>query len=265
MTRIAGRVAVVTGAGSGIGRALASALAARGATVAAADIDGDQASHTAASIGGRGFTVDVSAADSVAALAEAVRDQLGPAGILVNNAGVASLAALADMTDADWTWLLGVNLFGPIHGVAAFLPQLRAERGHVVNTGSMAGLVADAGAGGYGVTKSALTAYTEVLAKELSGDGIGVTLLAPGPVRTRLGSSSRNRPADSRGALQDKDLTTEDGDHLPWLDPDEVAGVAIRAIEDDRLYALTHAEWRDLVTARHRAIEQAFDGALSSP
>src|SRR3546814_13486028 len=108
----------------------------------------------------------------------------------------------------------------------------------------MAGLVADPGAGGYGVTKASLTAYTEVLAQELSGDGIGVTLLAPGPVRTRLGSSSRNRPADSRGALQDKDLTVEDGNSLPWLDPEQVAELAVHAIEGDRLYALRSEERR---------------------
>lgn len=264
MTRIEGRVAVVTGAGSGIGRSIAHRLAAGGAAVAVADIDAEQAGRVAAEIGGRGYAVDVSDPGSVAALAAGVRRDLGAAGILVNNAGVASTAPLAEMTEADWAWMLGVNLLGPIHGVAAFLPDLRAERGHVMNTGSMAGLAADTGSGGYGVTKSALTAYTEVLARELADDGVGVTLLAPGPVRTRLGSSSRNRPADSRGALRDKDLTVEDGGNLPWLDPDEVAEVAIRAIEANSLYALTHIEWRDIVTSRHRAIEQAFDGALSA-
>src|SRR3546814_14317956 len=117
----------------------------------------------------------------------------------------------------------------------------------------MAGLVADPGAGGYGVTKASLTAYTEGLGQELSGDGIGVTLLASGPVRTRLGSSSRNRPADSRGALQDKDLTVEDGNRPPWLDPEQDAVLAVHANEGDRSYALTQVALPASVTAPHRA------------
>ncbi len=263
MTALAGRVAVVTGGGSGIGRALAHRLAAEGATVAVADIDEREAAVTAAAVGGRAYRVDVADPAALEVLAAAVAADLGVVGILANNAGVASLAPLSEMTESDWSWLLGVNLLGTIRGVAAFLPQLRAERGHILNTGSMAGFAADPGMGGYGVTKSALTAYSEVLAHELADDGVGVTLLAPGPVRTHLGRSSRNRPAGSAGGLRDKDLAVDGGTDLPWLDSDEVAAVAVRAVAEDRLYAFTHAEWRDILAARHRRIERAFGPALT--
>lgn len=259
MTGIAGRTAVVTGGASGIGLAIARRLVAEGARVAIADIERESVTAAAEEIGATPFVVDVSDAGSVARLAADVRDALGPVGVLASNAGVASIARLEDMTDADWTWLLGVNVLGLHHAVTAFLPQLRETRGHILITGSMAGLAPDATMGGYGATKFATTAYAEVLAQELADDGIGVTLLAPGPVRTRLGESSRNRPADSTGALADRDLSAGDGGGLPWLDPDDVARIALTAVEADRPYAITHPEWADAVRRRHRAIESAFD------
>jgi NAD(P)-dependent dehydrogenase (short-subunit alcohol dehydrogenase family) len=262
VTEIAGAVAVVTGGGSGIGRAIAAALAAEGARVAVADIDEEAARLVAGEIGGEAFTVDVSDLASVQALAAAVLERLGPARILVNNAGVASTGRLDAMTDADWAWLLGVNLGGTVHGVTAFLPQLRRTRGAILTTGSMAGLAPDAGMGGYGTTKFAVTAYTEVLAAELESEGIAVSLLAPGPVLTALGSSSRNRPAESAGGLVDVDLAAEPpggaGDGLHWISPEEVAGAALAALRDGRRYAVTHPGMLDAVRARHRAIEAAF-------
>jgi NAD(P)-dependent dehydrogenase (short-subunit alcohol dehydrogenase family) len=255
-------VAVVSGAGSGIGRAIATRLAAEGARVAVADIDPDAAEEVAAAIGGRAYRVDVSDLDSVEQLAAAIDGDFGGVQLLVNNAGVASTGRLEQMTDPDWEWLLGVNLYGTIHGVTAFLPMLRRGSarggGAIVNTGSMAGLAPDAGMGGYGTTKFAVTAYTEVLAAELAPEGIAVTLLAPGPVRTGLGASSRNRPPGSAGGLVDVDLAAGDGGGLPWQGPDEVAAVALDAIRDGRRYAITHPEWIDVVLARHRAVEAAF-------
>jgi NAD(P)-dependent dehydrogenase (short-subunit alcohol dehydrogenase family) len=264
-------VAVITGGGSGIGRAIAVELLRAGARVAVADIDADAAERAARELGAEAFQVDVSSAASVQALAEGVRARLGPAAVLVNNAGVASAAPLERMTDSDWDWLLGVNLYGTIHGVAAFLPQLRETRGRILNTGSMAGLSPDAGMGGYGTTKFAVTAYTEVLAEELAADGIAVTLLAPGPVRTALGSSSRNRPSGGGGAggfdgaadrgLVDVDLAAGDGAGLRWITAEEVATVALDSLRDGRRYAITHPDWAHVVRARHRAIEAAFEAA----
>jgi NAD(P)-dependent dehydrogenase (short-subunit alcohol dehydrogenase family) len=258
MTVIQGKVAVVTGGASGIGRALATQFVQRGATVALADIQLSAATEVAEQIGATPFAVDVSRRESVEQLAADVLASLGPVGILANNAGVASTAPLVEMTDADWAWLLGVNVMGITHGVTAFLPQLRETKGHIINTGSMSGLQAKPGTGGYGTTKFAMTAYTEVLAEELAPEGIGVTLLAPGPVRTGLGFSSRNRPEGSAGALQDKDLSAGDGGGLRWADPAEVGRIAVAAIEADRFYAITHPEWLSGVAERHRAIEASF-------
>ncbi|MFB2584649.1 SDR family oxidoreductase [Herbiconiux liukaitaii] len=268
-----GGVAVVTGGGSGIGLAIATRLAAEGARVAVADIDAEAARRAVEGIlaghpdareegvgGARvaAFQVDVSSLGSVQALAAAVRETFGPVSILVNNAGVASTGRLDAMTDEDWGWLLGVNFYGMVHGVTAFLPQLRETRGRMLNTGSMAGLSPDAGMGGYGTSKFAVTAYTEVLAAELAEEGIAVTLLAPGPVRTALGSSSRNRPEGSEGGLVDVDLAASEGGGLRWISAEEVAEVAVEALRDGRRYAITHPDWVDVVRERHRSIEAAF-------
>lgn len=259
MTDIQGRLAVVTGGASGIGRGLAVALRERGATVIIADIDQVQVERAADEIDAIPYRVDVSSEADVQRLAEQVRAEHGPAGLLFNNAGVASTAPLEAMTDSDWEWLLGVNFSGMTHGVRAFLPHLReAGGGHIINTGSLSGLRADAGSGGYGVTKFAITAYTEVLADEFAGSGIGVTLFLPGPVRTKLGSSSRNRPAVSRGALHDVDLTQRDELGLRWIEPGEAAEVVLRAVETDARYAVTHPDWLPRIAERHRAIEQGF-------
>lgn len=258
MTQLGGKVAAITGGASGIGRAIAERLVEEGMRVAIADIDTAALAETAASIGALACRVDVTDEASVRGFAEAVVSAYGSVDVLVSNAGVASLAPLAEMTDADWDWLLGVNFYGTAHTVTEFLPHLTRPGGHVLLTGSMAGLSPDPGMGGYGVTKFAITAYSEVLAAELAPDGIGVTLLAPGPVRTRLGSSSRDRPTELAGSLHDADLSAGDGGGLRWIEPEEVAEVVVEAIRENRRYAITHPEWVDVVERRHRAIESAF-------
>jgi len=261
MTRLRGAVAAITGGASGIGLAIAERLVAQGARVALADIDAAGLDSAAVAIGALPVVVDVADRASVDAFADRVVAEFGRVDLLVGNAGVASVGALAGMTDADWDWLLGVNLYGTAHVVTAFLPHLRRPGGHILLTGSMAGLSPDPGMGGYGVTKFAITAYAEVLAEELAADGIQVTLLAPGPVRTRLGSSSRNRPDGSAGGLRDVDLSAGDGGGLRWIDPEEVAGAALRAVAANRRYAITHPDWLEVVERRHRRIEDAFKQA----
>ncbi|HWL02495.1 MAG TPA: SDR family oxidoreductase [Microbacteriaceae bacterium] len=258
MTKLHDGVAAVTGGASGIGLAIAERLVAEGARVAIGDIDASAVVAAADAIGALPFVVDVTDGSSTKAFAAGVVAAFGQVDMLVSNAGVASVAPLAEMTDADWDWLLGVNLYGTAHAVTAFIPHLTRPGGHILVTGSMAGLSPDAGMGGYGVTKFAVTAYAEVLAQELASDGIEVTLLAPGPVRTRLGSSSRNRPNGPEGALHDVDLSAGDGGGLRWIDPEEVAEIALRAIEGNRRYAITHPDWAEVVERRHRAIEDSF-------
>src|SRR5262245_33434334 len=136
LANLSGKIAVVTGGASGIGRGIASRLLAQGMKVVIADIEQSALDSTAAALGVTGIRTDVSSLESVQALAEEVKRRFGTAHLICNNAGVGSVARLADMTAADWQWMLGVNLWGVIHGVQAFLPMLKmnSEGGHIVNT-----------------------------------------------------------------------------------------------------------------------------------
>ena len=262
-----GKVAVVTGGASGIGKGIARRLKSQGMTVVIADIEQAALEQAAAELGVTGIRVDVSSFDSVQALADEVMQRFGAVHVVCNNAGVGSVGKLADMTLSDWKWILEVNLWGVIHGVKAFLPRLLAnpEGGHIVNTASMAGLSVLPTLGGYTVSKFAIVAFSETLAQELAADGakVGVSVLCPGPVRSNLKASSRNRPAALADAgLVDTDLeTSEDGAQMQWLDPDEAGEVVVRAIRRGDLFAITHPEMAPLVEQRHRQIEGAFRAA----
>lgn len=264
LTNLPGRVAVVTGGASGIGKGIARRLGEAGMQVVIADIEAGALEATAAELGATPVRVDVSDAASVEALAAEVDRRFGRVDVVVNNAGIGSIAKIADMTVADWNWILGVNLMGVIHGVHAFLPRLLAnpEGGHIVNTASMSGLATLPTLGGYGVTKYGIMALSEALAQELAIDGakVGVTVLCPGPVRTNIKASSRNRPASlGAGGLTDVDLE-HDATHGPlrWLDPDQVGDIVVRAIERGDFYALTHPEMAERVEARFADIAEAF-------
>ena len=262
MTTIEGRIAVVTGGASGIGRGIAEELGAQGATVIIADVERGALERTATEIGAVGIHVDVSDPQSVESLAEQVTERFGSVGILVNNAGVGPLARVADMTTADWRFLIDINLWGVINGVTAFLPRLLAnpDGGHIVNTGSMASFAPMAGGGGYAVTKYGVAAVTEALALELEEDAadVHVTLLAPGTVHTNIKNSLRNRPAGLEGGLADVDISQERAADLRWMEPRDVGKIVARAIRNNDLYALTHPDWWGIVEARHAAIRDAF-------
>jgi len=264
---LAGKVAVVTGGASGIGKALGTLLVRQGMKVVLADVERAALDKTAAEIGALGIRTDVTSIESVQSLADQVAARYGGVHLLCNNAGVASMARLSDMALSDWAWLLGVNLWGVIHGIKAFLPMLRAnpDGGHLLNTASMAGLHVTPDMGGYTVSKFAVIALSETLALELTEEGsrVGVTILCPGPVSTRLGSSQRNRPPLlSGGALVDSDLEAMDeGGGLRWVDPDRAAAVAVRAVQRGELYAFTHPEMASLVIDRHATIATALADA----
>lgn len=269
MQDLAGKVAVVTGGASGIGRAIARRLVAEGMTVVLADIEQQALDAAATEIGAIGIRTDVTAFDSMQALADEVRRRFGAVHMFCNNAGVASTARIADMALSDWQWLLGVNLWGVIHGIKAFLPLLKANRegGHLVNTASTSGLHVTPELGGYTVSKFAVMALSETLALELQADDakVGVTILCPGPVSTQLGSSQRNRPAAlSGGAFVDQNLESlADGGGLRWIAPEVVADVLLAAIRRGDLYAFTHPEWAPIVRERHAQIEAAMGGLTS--
>jgi NAD(P)-dependent dehydrogenase (short-subunit alcohol dehydrogenase family) len=260
---LAGKVAVVTGGASGIGKGIAARLAADGSLVVIADIQRDAMEATAAELGALGVLTDVSDPESVADLARAAVEAFGTVHVVCNNAGIGPLAPVADLTLDDWRWMIGVNLWGVIHGVHTFLPILKANRegGHILNTASMAGLVAGPRLGAYAAAKYGVVGLTEVLAAELAADGsrVGATVLCPGTVHTSIGTSSRNRPADLPDAgFKDVDIELEDNPGHRWIYPDEAGAVAVRAIKRGDLYALTHPDWYPIVAERHAAIARAF-------
>ena len=267
ITDLSGKVAVVTGGASGIGRGIAARLIAQGMTVVIADVEQGALERTAAELGATGICADVSSLESVQALADEVARRFGTVHVVCNNAGVGSMARLESMTSADWQWMLGVNLWGVIHGIQVFLPLLKAnaEGGHIVNTASMGGLATIPGLGGYTTTKFAVVALSETLAGELEEERsrVGVTVLCPGPVRSNIKSSHRNRPASlAAGGLFDTDLErSEEGARMPWLDPEQVGDIVVRAIRRGDLYAMTHPEMAGIPAARHERIAAAFRAA----
>src|SRR4051812_41980156 len=272
MDQFAGRVAVVTGAASGIGRALADRFAAEQMRVVLADVEADALAGAEKELRDSGAEVvavptDVSNGDEVDALARAAVDAFGAVHVVCNNAGVGGGGAMQTLTEADWQWVLGVNLWGVIHGIRAFLPiLLEQDEAHVVNTASMAGLVSGPFMGPYNASKFAVVALSETLHKELAiqGSRVGVSVLCPGWVNTNIADSERNRPPE----LQ----RTDDGS-APGLDASGMremlqqmlangmppAGVADRvfsAVREKRFYVLTHPEMKPAVEARMQGILQ---------
>jgi NAD(P)-dependent dehydrogenase (short-subunit alcohol dehydrogenase family) len=260
-----GQVAVITGGGSGIGRALAVACAQRGMAIAIGDIESaaaDETVHILKAKGARAFAqhVDVTKAGDLAAFAERAYSEFSRCDLLCNNAGVLVLGPLEKATPADWKWVLDVNLYGVLHGLDAFLPRmLEAGRpGHILNSVSLRGVAGSPGCGVYSASKYGVLALTETLHAELANRRIGVTALCPWSVNTAIVASERNRP-DARSmspeALQ-KLIDAAPSSEIT-IEPDQVAQVALEAVEDNELYAITHPCARDLLKAR-------FDGIMSS-
>lgn len=261
----AGKVAVVTGGASGIGRGIAEEFIARGAVVVIADIEQAALESTAEEIGATGIRCDVSDYASVEALARSVVAQFHKVDILVNNAGVGSLAPLSKMTIDDWNWMLGVNLWGTIHGVQAFLPYLAAnpDGAHVAATTSIGGFTTMPMLVPYSVSKYAVVALMEGLRMECEKDGlnIGVTLLAPGPIRSNIHNSMRNRPeASSNSGFFDVDLDQLDAFEggVPWKEPIFAGKVLADAIATNRLYVTTHPDSAQEIYARMHRVEETL-------
>jgi NAD(P)-dependent dehydrogenase (short-subunit alcohol dehydrogenase family) len=264
MTSFEGRVAVVTGGGSGIGRALALALARERARVVVADISEADAAETvrlvaAAGADGLAIRTDVADRGQVNALADRVFDRYGATHVLCNNAGVVVHGGLEAATWEDWQWVVGVNLWGVVHGLLAFVPRMIAggEGGHVVNTASMAGLIASQGLGVYNTTKYAVVGLSETLAKDLRPHGIGVTVVCPMGVATRIRQAGRNRP----DALRNAPSAQEQGEMTligRTLDPDDVASQTLAAVRAGVLHVITHDEALEPLRRRFGRLEEAI-------
>ncbi len=258
MKELAGRVAVVTGAGSGIGRALAHALAREGMRIVAADLDEAGMAETLKGLEGIAVRTDVSDLAQVQALADRAWAAFGGVHVLCNNAGVAVGGGLETASHRDWQWVLGVNLWGVIHGVEAFVPRMIEQKteGHVVNTASMAGLVASQGLGVYNTSKYAVVGLSETLAKDLRPYGIGVSVLCPLGVATRIRDSERNRPP----ALRNADVARAEPIQLlgRTLPPENVADLVVAAIRGNHLYVIPHEESLDAIRKRFQRIERTI-------
>jgi len=261
MKELKGRIAAVTGAASGLGRAMALAFADEGMLVALADVA--DTSETFAQIEARGVSalamrVDVSRAEEVEAFAALIEKDLGPTALVCNNAGVAPGGEAWEVSLDDWRWILGVNLWGVIHGVRAFAPRLIArDSGHIVNTASVAGLISPPGSAAYNVSKHAVVALSETLHHDLRerGAAVGVSVLCPAYVPTGIAESERNRPQGfaptpksermrARQAMLKKAVASGK------LSADDVARAVVAAVKEERFYILTHPRIKGAIQAR---------------
>jgi NAD(P)-dependent dehydrogenase (short-subunit alcohol dehydrogenase family) len=273
MRELKGKSAFVTGGACGIGLALGRAFAEAGMKVMLADVERralDSALKELSDFGPnvRDVVCDVADPDSVERAAQAAYEAFGNVHVICNNAGVAAGGGIDNISLDNWRWVIDVNLMGVLHGIRSFLPQMRGhgEGGHIVNTASMAGMNGGLGFSPYAASKFAVVAMSEGLAMQLKPHGIGVTVLCPSFVRTRIGESGRNRPQryGQAPALDPSSpaamMVAEIARRLQsGLDPAEVAARVLAAIREDELYVFTHPDMREEVDERFAAIQAAMD------
>jgi NAD(P)-dependent dehydrogenase (short-subunit alcohol dehydrogenase family) len=242
MEQLKGKTAVVTGGGAGIGRGLVLGFAGEGMNVVVVDREADRAKEVAAEAESAGVkalaqTCDVADAPAVERLKDAALGAFGSVDVLCNNAGVVQFGPVCEAPQEDWDWLFGVNVWGVVNCVRSFVPVMRKQgAGHIVNTASLSGTFAVPGLGVYTASKYAVMGISETMRMELKKDGIGVSVLCPGPVRSRIGETARRR--DGIEGIG----TIEGLPRLGWREPADAARVVIDGIRANRQYIYTHAK-----------------------
>ena len=268
MQTFEGKVAVITGAASGIGRGLTERCLAEGMHVVMADIEEDVLNKTAEALRAEGnnsivtVKTDVSVLAEIENLKQVALDSFGAVHLLFNNAGVGGGGNSWDATQKDWEWVIGVNLWSVIHGVRVFTPQMIAQGDecHIVNTASVAGLVGGSTNACYSVTKHGVVALTENLYRDLATErhNIGTSVLCPGFINTNIMDSGRNRPDHLQEAAADETITPEQekmrklmADFLEkGMQPNELADIVFKGIRAEQLYILTHEDFNEIIMSR---------------
>jgi len=287
MQTMAGRVAVVTGAASGIGRALALGFGGQGANVVLADVEEEPLDAAAAEVAALGVAAlpvrtDVTDAESVEALAAATLERFGTVHMLCNNAGVGGGGLIKNQQLVDWKWVIDVSLWGVIHGLQSFLPHLiEAEESHVMSTASVAGLVSGPGLGPYNAAKYGVVAIMETLHHEMARDPdayVGVSVLCPGVVRTNIVTAQRNRPEhlrrqrssgaaasltpEQRADARRRNQAVADALAERGMDPADVAAKVIEAMYNRRFWVLSHLEHLEEIDHRNGQLSRLENPTL---
>jgi NAD(P)-dependent dehydrogenase (short-subunit alcohol dehydrogenase family) len=272
MEHLKGKVAFVTGAAAGIGYALAEAFGKAGMRVMLAGINERNLDAGLSKLRASGITAervqcDVGDRASVQNAAHATIAAFGKVHVVCNNAGVGMSGAFGTIAESDWEWVIRVNLMGVVHGTEIFVPLLEqhGEGGHIVNTSSIAGLLAGPGMEPYAATKFAVVALTEGWRIQLAPRGIGVSVLCPGFVRTRIGTGHRNRPGGPRPSADPERVAVLNQLLNAGMDPEMLAARVLEGIRNDELYIFTHPELKGAIEARFNGILDAFDRAATSP
>lgn len=273
MDELRGKTAFITGGASGIGFAMARAFVNEGMHVVITDVDEDALAAAQAQLAGSNsrvlaLTLDVTNREQYAQVADTVAREMGPVHVLCNNAGVYRGGALDQVTYADWDWVMGVNVGGVVNGIQTMVEGMKShgQGGHIVNTASMAGVTTSGGLGVYNASKFAVVGMSEALRLDMAPHNIGVSVLCPGMVRTRILDSERTRPQAfevqgeaARAAAQHNELM-QTAMHT-GIDPLEVAELVVRGIRENQLYLFPHPELKDSAAQRAAEMLEAFGEA----